>query len=138
MSLLRFQLVSPEKMLYADDVSMVTIPASKGEMGILPNHAPMVVTLIPGIINIYQEHTVEEKIFIGGGFANINESGCQVMADEGIPVADIHPEEVEAHIEEVMLELEADQEEDVRASLEQNLSIERAKMELWKKLKKGQ
>ncbi|MEN8235954.1 MAG: ATP synthase F1 subunit epsilon [Pseudomonadota bacterium] len=137
MSLLRFQLVSPEKMLYADDVSMVTIPASKGEMGILPNHAPMVVTLIPGIINIYQEHTIEEKIFIGGGFANINEKGCQVMADEGIHVADIYPEEVEAHIEEVMHDLEADQEEDVRLSLEEHLSIERAKMELWKKLKKG-
>ncbi len=136
MSLLRFQLVSPEKMLYADDVSMVTIPASKGEMGILPNHAPMLVTLVPGIINIYQEHAIEEKIFIGGGFANINERGCQVMADEGIHVADIHPQEVEAHIEEVMQELETDQEEDVRVSLEENLSIERAKMELWKKLQK--
>lgn len=137
MNLLRFQLVSPEKMLYADDVSMVTIPASKGEMGILPNHAPMVVTLKPGIINVYQEYTIEEKIFIGGGFANVNEKGCQVMAGEGIHVADIHPEEIQAHIEEVMQELEADQEEDVRASLEENLSIAKTKMEIWKSLKKS-
>ena len=136
MGLLRFQLVSPEKMLYTDDVSMVTIPASRGEMGILPNHAPMLVTLIPGIIHVYQEHTIEEKIFVAGGFANINEKGCQVMADEGIHVADIHPEEVEAHIEDVMQELEGDQEEDVRVSLEENLSIARTKMEIWKKLQK--
>jgi len=137
MSLLRFQLVSPEKMLYSDDVSMVTIPATKGEMGVLPNHAPMVVTLMPGLINVYQEHTIAEKIFIGGGFANVNEQGCQVMADEGIHVGDIHREEVEAHIAAVMHELETEQEVDVRMSLEDNLAVARIKMEIWNKLKNG-
>ncbi len=137
MSLLRFQLVSPEKILYSDNVSMVTLPAIQGEMGVLPKHAPMVVTLVPGVICIYQEHTIEERIFIGGGFVNINEQGCQVMADEGINMADVHPEEVAAHIEEVKRELEQEEEADVRKSLEHNIAIEQAKIELWQKLKKG-
>ena len=136
MDKLKFRLVSPEKILFSDMVSMAVIPAAKGEMGILPKHAPMIVTLQNGIISVYEGSQVTEKIFIGGGFANINEQGCTVMADEGIYVKDIDPKEVQAYIEETLKEIEVIEEEEERLNLERNVAVARAKMEIWKKMKR--
>ncbi|MGB0935322.1 MAG: ATP synthase F1 subunit epsilon [Alphaproteobacteria bacterium] len=129
-----FQLVSPEQILYADQVTMAVIPSSAGEMGVMKDHTPLGVTLAKGIINIYQGDTLTEKIFITGGFANINEQGCTVMADEGINVRDIAPDQIEQHIADVMQQMKEAVEEDERIALEKDLAVARSKMEIYKKL----
>jgi len=50
-----FDLVSPEKLLYAGDVEQVDLPGSEGDMGVLADHAPLVTTLRPGIIVVHRE-----------------------------------------------------------------------------------
>ncbi len=131
---LNFQIVSPEKLLFDDEVSMVVLPAAKGEMGVLPNHAPMIVTLNSGVIDVYQNGKVMGKIFVGGGFANVYEDGCTVMADESIYLKDIKPEMVEKHIEKTMQKIEATEEGLELEALEGDLTIARAKMEIWQRL----
>ena len=48
------EIVSPEKLLLSRPVDMVVIPAAEGEMGVLPEHAPMIVLLRGGIVRLYQ------------------------------------------------------------------------------------
>ena len=70
---------------------MVVIPASEGEMGVLPNHAPMIVLLRGGTIAIYEGGKVTDRLFVSGGFAEITPERCTVLADEAVPTADLSP-----------------------------------------------
>jgi F-type H+-transporting ATPase subunit epsilon len=86
---LTLDLVSPERVLASEPVEMVTLPAADGDIGILPEHAPLLTLLRPGIITIWKGANPERRIFVSGGFAEINQSGCIVLADGVEPLEDI-------------------------------------------------
>lgn len=94
----RLEIVSPEKLLLSREVDMVVIPASEGDMGALPGHAPMVVTLRGGVIAIYEAGRVTDRLFVGGGFAEITPERCTVLADEAVPVADLSRSEAASRV----------------------------------------
>ncbi len=83
------EIVSPEKLLLSRDVDMVVIPASEGDMGVLPNHAPMIVLLRGGTVAIYSGAQVTDRLFVSGGFAEITPERCTVLADEAVPTAEL-------------------------------------------------
>lgn len=83
------EIVSPEKLLLSRPVEMVVIPAAEGDMGVLPGHAPMVVTLRGGIIAITEQGQVTDRLFVGGGFAEVTPERCTVLADEAVPLAEL-------------------------------------------------
>jgi F-type H+-transporting ATPase subunit epsilon len=86
---LKLEIVSPEKLLLSKDVDMVVIPASEGEIGVLPGHAPLIVMLQGGVLQLYEGATVTERFFIGGGFAEVTSDRCTVLADEAVPLAEL-------------------------------------------------
>ncbi len=86
---LKFELVSPERLLMSGDVQQVTVPGSEGEFGVLPNHAPVLSTLRPGIINVTGEDGKQDRIFVRGGFAEVNPAGLTVLAEEAIHMDDL-------------------------------------------------
>ena len=92
---LTFDLVSPEKVLATAQVEMVVIPGAEGHMGVLPLHAPVLTTLKPGVIDVYEGGEVTTRYFVGGGFADVTPEGCTVLADDAVPVSDITPELIE-------------------------------------------
>ena len=92
------EIVSPEKLLLSRDVDMVVIPASEGDMGVLPNHAPMIVLLRGGTIAITEGGKVTERLYVSGGFAEITPERCTVLADEAVPVADLSRAEGEKRL----------------------------------------
>src|SRR3546814_1224248 len=65
---------------------MVVIPGEEGNMGILPGHAPVISTLRPGTIAVFQNGAVVERIFVAGGFAEVPPPGRTAMAEEAVPV----------------------------------------------------
>ncbi|MBL0942513.1 MAG: ATP synthase F1 subunit epsilon [Alphaproteobacteria bacterium] len=134
-ALLHFQLISPEKIVFSEVVSMVVLPGAQGAIGILPHHAPMILTLQSGVIEIFQSEEIKERIFVSSGFAEIIDTGCNVIADDAILVKDIHPDDLQAYIIQIMAEIEATPDIDERELLQQNLSIARAKMELFRRLR---
>jgi F-type H+-transporting ATPase subunit epsilon len=75
-----FELVSPEKLLFAGEVEQVDVPGAEGDFGVLAAHAPMVTTLRPGILTV---HTAggAQKIVVLGGFAEVSPQGLTVLAD---------------------------------------------------------
>jgi F-type H+-transporting ATPase subunit epsilon len=83
------ELVSPERLLLSRQVEMATIPAAEGEMGVLPGHSPMVVTLRGGVISVRENGQETEKLFVGGGFAEVSPNRVTVLADEATPVAEL-------------------------------------------------
>jgi F-type H+-transporting ATPase subunit epsilon len=81
MAKLQFELVSPERIVYSDDeVEMVIAPGADGELGILPNHAPLLTALGIGELRI-RKGAEEESFAVGGGFLEVLANRVIVMAD---------------------------------------------------------
>ncbi|MDR3441100.1 F0F1 ATP synthase subunit epsilon [Telmatospirillum sp.] len=89
-----FELVSPERLLVSEPVEMVVVPGSEGDFGALPHHAPMLTSVRPGVIDVYENGKVKNRIFVAGGFAEVTEERVTVLAEEAIPVAEIEAEAV--------------------------------------------
>jgi F-type H+-transporting ATPase subunit epsilon len=85
MATFHFDLVSPEKLLFSGEVSQVDLPGTEGDMGVLAQHAPLVTTLRPGILVIYDEGG-QQRVVVNGGFAEVGPAGLTVLADMAVPV----------------------------------------------------
>jgi F-type H+-transporting ATPase subunit epsilon len=88
---LQFELVSPERVLASEPVGMVVLPGAEGDFGVLPLHAPFMSLLRPGVIATYEGDRVVRRIFVAGGFAEVNEKSCIVLAEGAEPVEEIDP-----------------------------------------------
>ena len=101
------EIVSPEKLLLSRPVDMVVIPAAEGDIGVLEGHAPMIVTLRGGEIDLYAGEQVSERLYVAGGFAEITPERCTVLANEAIPVAELSRAEGERRLKEAEAAYEA-------------------------------
>ena len=95
-----FELVSPAKLLVSEPVEMVVIPGAEGDIGVLPGHSPLIATVRPGIIDIHEGGKVRDRIFVGGGFAEVSPNRCTVLAEEASPVDEIDLATAEARLTE--------------------------------------
>src|SRR5436189_5683293 len=82
--LVQFELVSPERLMVPAAVDMVVVPGTEGNFGVLPGHAPLISTIRPGTIDIYQGGAVSERIFVVGGIAEVTPERCTVLAEEAM------------------------------------------------------
>jgi F-type H+-transporting ATPase subunit epsilon len=80
---------------------------------VLPRHAPMISTLRPGVIDVYQKGSVAERIFVAGGFAEVTETRCTVLAEEALPLADVDVAKVDKDLADLRDDLK-----DAKADLE--------------------
>ena len=105
-----FELVSPEHLIISKDVSMVVVPGTEGLFGVLPRHTSMLSALAPGVIDIYEEDVITERVFVINGFAEVTGERCTVLAEDVIPVDKLNPEELEETIVKIRAEVDnADQ-----------------------------
>ena len=95
-----FELVSPQKLLFSDDVEQVDLPGAEGYFGVLANHAPMVTTLRPGVLKIHVAGG-QQKIVVLGGFAEVSKDGLTVLANTADAVEDVDRGMIAARIEEL-------------------------------------
>lgn len=94
---MQFDLVSPERALASLQASAVQIPGADGDMTAMPDHAPTITTLRPGILSVEGE-AGSQSYAVTGGFAEINAEGTSVLAEQAIPVADMTAEVIDALI----------------------------------------
>ena len=80
MSNLSLQVVSPDKDYFLGTIDMVVIPGEDGDFSVLPEHAPVITYLRPGILTIVEEHK-EHTYFVGSGFIKVENNNCQVLVD---------------------------------------------------------
>jgi F-type H+-transporting ATPase subunit epsilon len=78
--MINLEIVTPEKKVIDQAVEAVYVPTAAGEIGILPNHAPLISTLKPGILSyIYKGST--ERLVISGGFVEVSSNKVSILAD---------------------------------------------------------
>ncbi|GHA91500.1 ATP synthase epsilon chain [Algimonas arctica] len=102
---LTFSLVSPERELFSGQVDQVDLPGTEGDLGVLPNHSPLMAAIRTGAITVYSNGS-EEKFFVEGGFADVTPAGLTVLAEVATPLADVDPADLTARIEKARAELE--------------------------------
>ena len=77
----KFELVSPERLLLSEEVDSVVIPGAEGDFGVLPGHSRLISTIRPGVITVFEGGRTTDRIFVEGGFAEVTPQGCTVLAE---------------------------------------------------------
>ena len=124
-----FQLIAPERLLAAADVDMVVVPGAEGDFGVLPQHSLLMSVLRPGVIETYDGGRVSERIFVVGGFAEVNERGCTVLAEEAMPVAEIDPAQARRRLSNAQDDLKEATDDAARARCEREIRIAEAQIQ---------
>jgi F-type H+-transporting ATPase subunit epsilon len=82
-STLKLEIVTPEAKVYSEDVDMVTLPAAEGEMGVFPQHVPLVTQIVPGEI-IVRKDGKDSFLAVGEGFVEVTGERVAIMTDMAI------------------------------------------------------
>ena len=95
---LNFSLVSPEAELFTGEVDQVDLPGTEGDLGILPDHSPLMAGIRTGAITVYADGATS-VYFVQGGFADATPAGLTVLAEQATSVADLDRAGIEAELE---------------------------------------
>ena len=85
---MQFDLVSPERSLASLEAKSVQIPGAEGDMTAMPDHAPLITTLRPGILSVEGTDGTSDYA-VTGGFAQISPEGTSVLAEKAMPVSEV-------------------------------------------------
>jgi F-type H+-transporting ATPase subunit epsilon len=88
MATFHFNLVAPDKLLFSGEVDQVDIPGMDGDFGVLPDHAPLVALLRPGVLTV-RVGSDAQRLVIFGGFAEVSPQGLTVLADYATSLEDL-------------------------------------------------
>lgn len=94
---LRLEIVTPEAKAYSEDVEMVVLPGTDGELGIYPQHVPVLTTLKPGELRVFRGGT-QSSLAIGEGFAEITGDSVSILTDMAIESSAIDEAAAEAAV----------------------------------------
>lgn len=102
-----FELVSPEKLVFSGDVDAVVVPGTEGQFTVLKDHAPLMSTLKPGIIDVVESASRAMRYFVPGGFADVAPTGLTILADRAVPIEEVDGSMLDADIEDAEGEVAA-------------------------------
>ena len=103
---LRLEVITPERVVYTDDVDMVIAPASDGYVGILPHHAPLLTTLGPGEFRVKKGGT-EQVLAVFGGFMDVRGDRVIVLTEDAEHAEEIDAQQAQAARDRAQQELQA-------------------------------
>ncbi|MGB9602801.1 MAG: F0F1 ATP synthase subunit epsilon [Limisphaerales bacterium] len=99
---IKLEIVTPEAVIFSDEVDMVTLPGIEGEMGVYPMHVPLMTQIVPGELKFIKSGE-ETLMAVGEGFAEITADKVSILTDMAIQAKDID----EAQAEEARRRAEA-------------------------------
>lgn len=122
MATFKFELVSPERLILSVDADQVDLPGSEGDFGVLAGHAPFLTTLKTGIMTV-KTGGGSSRIYVRGGFADVNVAGLSVLAEKAVPESEFDPTVAAAELtvaETVLAEAKTEEaKDDAIAALDQ-------------------
>lgn len=92
--MLHLQIITPEKIVFDDEVEQVSLPTTQGEITVLPHHVPLISTIEPGSL-IYKKHQKEMHLAAGFGFAEIGQGTVKVLVDLAAPEEELEEKAIE-------------------------------------------
>jgi len=136
MKKIKFEITTPERVVYTDEVDSITIPTAKGEITVLPDHIPLISLLVPGELRV-KKGNEEELMAVSGGFIEVRKDKVIVLSDTAELAHEIDVEAVEEakkRAEKLLQEKRTDQVDYV--GLSANLERELARLKVGKKYKR--
>jgi F-type H+-transporting ATPase subunit epsilon len=118
-----FELVTPERLVISRGVDMVVVPGAEGDFGVLPGHTPMISTVRPGIVNVYEGREIVERMFVAGGFAEVTAARCTVLADRAVAVDELDRAASEQTLKDTREDLADAKTDDERREAEKQIAI---------------
>ena len=99
MASFQFELVTPERLLFSGPVESVVVPGTEGDFEVLAMHAPVMSTIRPGVIVIRETaNGAPRRLFVRGGFADVNPQGLTILAEQAIAVEELTTERLQVEI----------------------------------------
>jgi F-type H+-transporting ATPase subunit epsilon len=121
MSTILCSIVSAEKEIFSEDVSMVVATGTMGDLGIPPGHTQLLTGIKPGPVKVVKENGEEEVFFLSGGFIEVQPDTITLLSDVAIRAEDIDEEQAEKAREQA---------EKIRDNADSDLDFSRARAEL--------
>ena len=123
-------IVTQVKKILEQEAGYLRLRTSEGDIGILPNHAPLVAELSMGKMEIESPNKDRRNIyFLSGGFLEISNNQVTIIADEILPIEEIDIENEQTQVEELKKELEKLEIDEEKKKLQKKLKISLAKIE---------
>ena len=102
MATISFDLVSPENLIFNDEVGMIIVPGKDGDFGVLPGHSKVMSSLRPGRVMVYGEgKNLLKAFFVSGGFAEVNPEKCIVLAESVDEINRLEKSAVEKELQDL-------------------------------------
>jgi F-type H+-transporting ATPase subunit epsilon len=114
----KFELVSPERLLISADVREVLVPGSEGDFTVLPNHAPVIAMLRPGILRVPGYDGPNGAIYVRGGLADVGPERLIVLAEQAVPLGQVDAAFIAREIVDAEKDVAASKDEDSRLQAE--------------------
>lgn len=121
MATFKFELVSPERILFSGDVISVIVPSIEGEMTVLAGHAPLVATLKAGIVFVQTSDSNGKEFFVNGGLVEINHATTTILAEQGRFLEDVDTDILDQEILTAETKLVGSQDEAEQKRLQETL-----------------
>jgi F-type H+-transporting ATPase subunit epsilon len=127
--MVEFELVSPEEVLVTQLVDMVVVPGGDGDYGVLAGHVPMITTVRPGAITIFEEGRVTDRIFVTGGFAEVTGERITILIEKSVKVDKLDRAVVEQDLKNFAEDVEDAKTDDERGQAINKLEIAKAQLQ---------
>ena len=102
MATISFDLVSPENLIFNDEVGMIIVPGKDGDFGVLPGHSKVMSSLRPGRVMVYgEDKNLLKAFFVSGGFAEVNPEKCIVLAESVDEINELEKDTIEKEVQEL-------------------------------------
>ena len=102
MTKISFDLVSPENLVFNDEVGMIILPGKDGDLGVLPGHSKVMSSLRPGKVMVYgEDKNLLKSFFVSGGFAEINAEKCILLAESVDEINMLDKSAIEKEVQEL-------------------------------------
>jgi len=111
-----FELVSPERLLFSGEVDSVVVPGTDGAFTVLKDHAPLMSTLKPGVVEIATP-SAKQRLYVRGGFADVAPTGLTILAEYAVALEDLDAAKFAADLAAAEAELAAAKAPDERSAL---------------------
>jgi F-type H+-transporting ATPase subunit epsilon len=125
----KFELVSPERLLFSADVESVVVPGTEGDFGVLPGHARLISTVRPGVISVFENGKVTDRIFVEGGFAEVTGTGCTVLAEHAVPVEELDRDRALQAIQDAREDIEDAKDDEAMKEANKALEVAEARLQ---------
>jgi F-type H+-transporting ATPase subunit epsilon len=103
----KFELVTPERMVLSEDAAQVVVPGLEGAFTVLSGHAPVIAALRPGVLDATLADDRSMRVFVKGGFAEVDADRLVVLAERAIDIAEAGGADLAAELETAEAELAA-------------------------------